>query len=344
MNDEATKPLLSILIPTYNRLSFLETTVDCFLNQIKLARLENSIEVLIGNDYQSDETPKYIREISAKNNFVQGWNHPVNLGLSGNVEFLVEKAKSEYILICGEDDLFRDGAIEYLVKCLKEKNPNFILINTSNIISSDNANHHYKIVLENRLNIDKDIFVEDFKKDKEKLSPARDWIHLTNLLPAVIFKKDLFQKELLVVKKYLRSENLWLWQASVLVGISKYGKLLVVSKPFVLHRKNESHWSSREKNVTYFNIFDNAEVANLLKDYMPSEYRKYKKLYSAFIMGGLLLDTKNGKNVRKLAWSALCKNLDCFPENVQFLSMIIAPGLINKTSHKLRTYKNNLKS
>ena len=140
-------------------------------------------------------------------------------------------------------------------------------------------------------------------------------------------------------KKSLRPENLWLWQGPILIGISKYGKFLVIANSYVLHRKNESHWTNATYGVVFFNIFDNAEVANLIKVYMPTEHKKYKKLYAAFIMGGLLLATESGKNIRKLAWDAMSKNLDCFPENFQFLSMVIAPKFITKISPKLRKYK-----
>ena len=77
---------------------------------------------------------------------------------------------------------------------------------------------------------------------------------------------------------------------------------------------------------------------------MPTEYKKYKKLFTAFTMGGLMVEVNKGIHVRKFAWDALSKNFDCFPENIQFLSMIIAPKLITKISNKLRKLKGMLRS
>ena len=314
--------------------------VTCLINQIKKGGLEEAVEIIIGNDASRDQTDNYIDEIKKQYKFVRGFNHQKNLGLSKNIESLLKEALSEHILICGDDDLLREGAIEYFIKCIKEKNPNFILVNTSNMISLDDANHNFKIVLENRLNISKDVFVEDFQRDYKMLSNINNWMYLTNLLPSVIFRKDLFLEEEASAKKHLRSENLYLWQAQVLIGISKYGRFLIIAKPFVLHRKNETSWTQDSRSIVFFNIFDNEEVANVIKEYIPSEYKNYKKLYAAFTMGGLMLDTLHGKDIRNFAWITLSKNLFYFPENLQFLSMVIAPKLITKISPVLRQFKN----
>ena len=331
--------LLSILIPTYNRLSFLETTVGCFVQQIKLGGLENSVEILIGNDYLKDKTNKYIQQISAENNFVYGWTHPKNLGLSGNIEWLAEKAQGTYILTSGDDDLMRDGAVSYFINCIQSKKPNFILVNTSNIISNDKSNKDFTVVLENRLNIYNDIFVENFDRDKYMLKPAKDWLYLTNLLPAVVFKKDLWQKEMVNAKKYVRPENLWLWQGPVIIGIRKYGRLLVVGNCFVLHRKNETNWTKDPRTIVYLYTFDTIEISRLLKHYMPTEYKRHKKLYASFLMEDLIRETKKGRGLRKFTWYAFYNNFDCFPENIQFLTMAIAPKLITHISQALRKLK-----
>ena len=336
------KPIiLSILIPTYNRVGFLETTVEYFIQQIVKDGLENRVEILIGNDDPKDsDTVVYTNQLSYKHNFVHCWNHPKNLGLSQNVEFLVKEAGGEYILISGEDDLTKEGALKYYIDCIREKSPNYILVNTSNIISSDNANRDFKIVLENRLNIHENIFMEDWDKDGYLLKPARNWLYLTNFLTAVVFKKNLFQSELNNAKKYIRPENVWLWQAPNIIGIKKYGRLLVIAKCFVLCRNNENHWGVNDVRGSYFiNLFDSIGITKIIKDYMPSEYKKYKKLYASFVMKTFTLETEKGKDIRKFALIAFRNNFDCFPENIQFLAMSIAPKLIIQNNSKLRTYK-----
>ncbi len=62
--------LLSILTPTYNRLLLLETGVINLIDQIKSARFENMLEILIGNDYQRDKTDKYLEHLKSKYEFI----------------------------------------------------------------------------------------------------------------------------------------------------------------------------------------------------------------------------------------------------------------------------------
>ncbi len=234
--------ILSILIPTYKRPAFLETAVNCCIKQIKSSNLENSVEILVGNNYSKDETKNYLALVTSQHQFIHGFNHSKNLGMSGNIEFLVKESVGTYILICGDDDLLGDGAIAYFVKSLKEKNPNFVLINTSNIISNDEANRDIKIIRENRLGIDRDIFVEDFQKNLSLLSSATDWVYMTNLLPAVISKKELFLREEATAKKYLSIMNR---EKVVQVLIDDSDVKITNIKNYISRKGNRRHNSSQ---------------------------------------------------------------------------------------------------
>ena len=335
--------LLSIIIPTFNRVSFLETTVNCFVDQIKADRLESAVEVIIGNNASEDATSAFVNNIKAQYDFINGFNHPRNLGFSKNVEFLLKEARGKHILICGDDDLLRNGAIAYILKCIEEKKPNFILINTSNILSLDNANRDFKIILENRLKISKNIFMENFQRDRGLLKPARNWLYLTNFITAVVFKKDLFEAELVNARQYIRPENTFAFQGPIIIGISKYGKLLVIAECFVLHRKTEPNWIDENAQAIFFmDLFYSTEISVLIKKYMPDEYKKYKKLYATFIMEEFMIEIKRKMKIptiRKFAWIAFCKNFDCFPENIKFLSMVAAPKLITRVAPRLQAYK-----
>ena len=331
---------LSIVVPTYNRASFLETTINCFVDQIIANKLENEIELIISNNGSNDDTRLFINKAKTQHSFIQGFNQSHNLGVSKNIEFLLDKATGEYIWICGDDDLLRDGAITQILKCIGEQQPNFILINTTNIISLDNANRNLKVVLENRLNISKDIFIENFQRDSELLKPARNWLYLTNFIGADIFKKKLFESSIIGARQYVRPENTFAFQGPIIVGISNYGKLFVISKCLILHRKTEPSWMDDNSNAIFFmDLFFSTEISKLVKKYMPSEYKQYKKLFANFIMDEFMLETNRGMQtmkIRKFAWIAFYKHLDCFPENIKFLSMVAAPKSVTYVIPKLK--------
>lgn len=334
------KILLTLGITTYNRVKFLETAVNNYIKQIIDNGLEEEVEIVISNDASPDDTYKYVNKVNDEHKFVRGFNHQKNIGVTQNIEWTVNEARGVYIQLCGDDDLMRDGAIAYFVKTIKDKGPNYIIVNTSNIHSLDEGNKKYNIVLENRLNIHKDIFMEDYQKDYEVLKPTNNWLYLTNFITAMIFRKDLWQSEMENSKKYVKPKNVFLWQAPLIIGISKYGKLLLISECFILCRKNPTdNYVNDPRGRYYINLFESIEISRLVKVYMPSEYKKHKKIYSAFITNTFMLEVKRNKNIRKFAWIAFLNYCDIFPENIQFLSMAIAPKLITTTAPKLREYK-----
>ncbi len=329
--------LLTIAVTTYNRRKFLETNVNRSIEQIISAGLESEVEIVISNDASPDDTSKYVDEITAKHNFVRGFNHTKNLGVTKNLEWTVEESRGTYVQLCGDDDLLQDGAIASFIKSIKEYRPNFVLVNTNNIHSLDDSNQKYKVVLENRLGINKNIFVENLEKNIELLKNTKNWLYLTNFITAVIFKKDLWQKELQTSKKYVKPENVFLWQAPVLIGIQKYGKLLLIAESLVLCRKNPTdNYVLDPRGLYYINLYESIEISRLIKIIIPAEYKKHKKLYSAFIMSSFITELEKGKKIRKPAWDAFISYVDCFPGNIKFLATAISPKITIYLLNKLR--------
>jgi hypothetical protein len=337
--------ILSIAVTTYNRPKFLQTTVNRSIKQIIDAGLENEVEIVISNDASPDpDTAPYINNVDTQYTFVRGFNQPKNIGVTKNLEWIVNESRGVYVQLFGDDDLLEDGAIAYFVKSIKEKKPNFIIVNTTNIHSLDDSNREYKVVLENRLHIHTDIFMDDFQKDQNVLKPVHDWLYLTNFITAIIFRKDLWQKELETARKYVRPENVFLWQAPVIIGIKTYGKVLLIGQCFILCRKNPTdNYVNDPRGRYYINLFESIEISRLIKEYMTDEYSHHKKIYAAFIMSSFISATQAGKNIRKFAWVAFRSYFDIFPENLQFLAMVIAPKFVTSFSPQLRKIKNLVK-
>ena len=325
MNKDIT---ISVLITTYNRVTFLETTVSLFISQIISGGLIDQVEVIIGNDASSDGTKEYLDQLKTKYQFIKVINHSTNLGLSGNVEALVAEASGEYIWHFGEDDLIIGGAIKKILESISANDPNYIIINTKNIISLDNRNLDYKIVVDNRLNIQKDIFIDNFETESDKLLKIENWLYLTGLLSAVACKRKLFLDWMDRAKRYVHKDNVYLYQAPIIMGISKLGKLYMVAEPLVLHRKNENHWTGSVPRILIVNLYDSREIVDVIKAYMPNESARYQKRFAAFILAIILLAKKNGINVNKYIIDALKRNYNCYPYNIRFLITLLMPSII----------------
>ena len=101
---ENNKPLVSVLIGTYNRASLINRCINSILNQ----SYEN-IEIIIINDASVDNTIKVLEEYVTKYpKKIQIINNEINRGISYNCNLAYSKAKGEYLALVGDDDEWHD--------------------------------------------------------------------------------------------------------------------------------------------------------------------------------------------------------------------------------------------
>lgn len=91
-------PLLSIVIPTYNRPAYLKEAVISALGQTY-----PNIEVVIGDNGTADATQGWERELTDDPRLTYRRN-PRNLGMPGNFNALADAARGEYLVALGDDD------------------------------------------------------------------------------------------------------------------------------------------------------------------------------------------------------------------------------------------------
>lgn len=108
-------PLVTIAIPTYNRIRYLKEAVLSSLNQTY-----QNIEILISQDPTpkglDPEIRKWSEEYVQKNDKVKYSFNTTNLGLAGNWNKLINLAQGQYIIIIGDDDRLLPQCIETLLK------------------------------------------------------------------------------------------------------------------------------------------------------------------------------------------------------------------------------------
>ncbi|WP_415284862.1 glycosyltransferase family 2 protein [Candidatus Pelagibacter sp. Uisw_130] len=87
----------SILLPTYNKAKYLAFTIESVLS----SKYEN-FELIISDDYSTDDTNKLLSQINDKR--VNIIKPPIKLTQTKNYEFLLKYARGEWITILGDDD------------------------------------------------------------------------------------------------------------------------------------------------------------------------------------------------------------------------------------------------
>lgn len=118
-NLEKKKPLVSIIIPTYNRCYYLQQAIDSAVKQTY-----RNIEVIISDNCSIDDTQEIVESFLDPR--IKYWQHPKNIGMFANQIHALKMAKGKYIASLHDDDLWEPDFLKKLVPIL-ENNDNFIL-------------------------------------------------------------------------------------------------------------------------------------------------------------------------------------------------------------------------
>jgi len=156
------EPLVSIIIPTYNRSYILQNSINSALNQTY-----QNIEVLIIDDYSNDDTENKVKSISDerlkyhKNKFVKGAPGARNYGL--------KIAKGELIQFLDSDDLLKKEKIEKQVKVFEEQNADIVVCDyerseNNSRVRFSNENPYQKVMNTGSLHIMAPIFKSEIAK------------------------------------------------------------------------------------------------------------------------------------------------------------------------------------
>ncbi|HCW53415.1 MAG TPA: hypothetical protein DG753_06700 [Clostridium sp.] len=141
-------PLVSILIPTYNRPEYFELALQSAINQTY-----PNIEIIIGDDSTNSDTEeiinnKYINKVDN----IKYYHNSKNIGQFDNDLKLMELANGEYINFLMDDDLFEPTKIEKMIKYFINDSQDEISLVTSHrgIIDS---NGEFKGIFRNTENL-----------------------------------------------------------------------------------------------------------------------------------------------------------------------------------------------
>lgn len=114
-------PKVSVVIPAYNSMAYLPTTLETVF-----AQTFTDFEVLIINDGSSDNIVNWVSSLAdARIRLITQENQ----GLTGAHNTGVMQAQGEYIAFLDADDLWEPSKLEKQVSCL-DKNPEVGLVDT----------------------------------------------------------------------------------------------------------------------------------------------------------------------------------------------------------------------
>lgn len=130
-------PLVSIYIPTYNRLQLLTRALDSVRKQSY-----KNIEIIVVDDNSGDGTQDYLAGVALLDHRIKYILKEVNSGACTSRNIAIEQATGLYITGLDDDDYFLKDRISYFIQNRHElENYSFLYTNNLTI----NKNHKYKI-------------------------------------------------------------------------------------------------------------------------------------------------------------------------------------------------------
>src|SRR5687768_2684338 len=111
--DSREQPLVTIIVPTYNRAGLLEQAMDSVLEQAY-----PNLELLVLDDGSTDETREVLARYAERHSDRLRWTRHENVGQARTLNRGFELARGELIGYLNSDDLMLPGAIEKLAAAL----------------------------------------------------------------------------------------------------------------------------------------------------------------------------------------------------------------------------------
>lgn len=113
------EPLVSVIIPTYNRQSYLKQAIESAINQ-----KYRNIEIIVSDDC-SPQSPEALVK-SFQDSRIRFYRNSQNLGICLNVVNAFKQAKGKYVASLNDDDMWNEDFLTILVPPL-EANPDLVL-------------------------------------------------------------------------------------------------------------------------------------------------------------------------------------------------------------------------
>lgn len=209
-------PLVSVIIPTYNRSNFLKRAVKSALNQtIK------DIEIIVADDSSTDDTSKVAASFTDKR--VRYYlKKTLPKGGAATINFGAKKAKGKYVAILDDDDEWLKNKLEEQLKVF-ERNKKIILVHTGDYLIEGKTKRLNKL-----------------KKISGKVS-WKDFMFKGLTTSTVMIKRSVLKHELFDEKLKCAYDR------EFFMRISKYGVFGFCDKPLINYTIHPGNISSKNR-------------------------------------------------------------------------------------------------
>ncbi|MFT4693835.1 MAG: glycosyltransferase involved in cell wall biosynthesis [Francisella sp.] len=257
------KPLVSVFVLTYNADKYIEECLDSVISQTY-----DNLQIIVSDDLSSDNTRNILIKYKKKYPQIELYLQDINLGITGNCNFCLDKSKGEYYCFFAGDDVMMPERLEKQVEFM-HNNIQYSTCGTACIIIDEESMEKYKINSSKR--------VYDFKSMLKKgnaLVPVPSYMVRRSMV------KNNFDSRMSVA-----SDALFYFKVAL------NGKIYILDEYLTKYRK---HYSAAQK-LGYSG--DTLITYAIIESEMPHLYKYIKYAKNTWYVNMVLASLKN-KNIR----------------------------------------------
>jgi glycosyltransferase involved in cell wall biosynthesis len=109
--------LLTIAVPTFNRANCLDLCLSQITSQ--LHECEAEVDLIISDNCSTDATQEIVSKYLSKYPDIKYIRNSENIGVDRNIIQCFKEADSKYVLVFGDDDVFHDHALSYILDIIR---------------------------------------------------------------------------------------------------------------------------------------------------------------------------------------------------------------------------------
>jgi glycosyltransferase involved in cell wall biosynthesis len=207
LTEEMNEPLVSVILPTYNRAYIISRAISSVLNQTY-----RNLELIVIDDGSTDNTKDVVKNFN--DDRLKYINHKQNKGANAARNIGINYANGEYVAFQDSDDEWLPEKIEKQINVFKEAKTEVGVVYTSFWSINDGISKTY--------------YPPSFIKQKE--GNVHEILLETNFIstPTAIVKKECFEKVGLFDEGLPRLQEWELW-----IKISKHYRFKHIDEPLV---------------------------------------------------------------------------------------------------------------
>lgn len=128
--EHRSRPLLTIAIPTYNRVRFLRESLQVLGPQIIALDEQHpgEIELVISDNASTDDTAAFLDAAMCDGLPMRRLCQTENVGSDRNFIACFREARGRYFWLCGDDDILRPGAVAAVLDALRNADYDWIFL------------------------------------------------------------------------------------------------------------------------------------------------------------------------------------------------------------------------